>query len=90
MKKLLAILPLIIAAGCATTAVPVARHFPDVPKELLEQCPSLKTVPEGTTKLSEVLTVVTDNYSTYHECRVKESSWIEWYKAQKSIFEEVK
>jgi hypothetical protein len=74
-------------AGCSTT--PVKRNFPEVPKELLETCADLKQT-EPTTKLSEVLKVVTENYSQYHECRVKVDTWTDWYIKQKQIFESVK
>lgn len=88
MKKFLMILPVLFLTGCLTTT-PVKRNFPEVPKELMEACPDLKTVPE-TEKLSEVLKVVTDNYSQYQECRLKVDTWIEWYKTQKTIFDSVK
>ena len=55
----------------------------------MEACPDLKKAPE-TTKLSEVLTTVTQNYGQYHECSIKVNSWIEWYNTQRKIFEEVK
>jgi alpha-L-arabinofuranosidase len=79
---------MLILAGCSTTT-PVKRNFPEVPSELLEACPELKQT-EPTSKLSEVLKVVTENYSQYHECRVKVDTWNEWYKSQKQIFESVK
>lgn len=88
MKKLLLILPAILLTGCLTTA-PVKRNFPEVPTELMEACPDLKQT-NDTTKLSEVLKVVTDNYSQYHECQIKVDTWIEWYNSQKQIFETVK
>jgi hypothetical protein len=88
MKRLLALVPVVILTGCLNT--PVARHFPEVPEELKTACPSLEQVDPNTTKLSEVVRVVTDNYTQYHECRVKVDAWIEWYKTQRSIFEEVK
>ena len=87
MKTLL-IISMLILAGCSTTT-PVKRNFPEVPSELLEVCPELKQT-EPTSKLSEVLKVVTENYSQYHECRVKVDTWNEWYKSQKQIFESVK
>ena len=87
MKKLLLLIPILMLTGCLVT--PVKRNFPEVPKELMEACPDLKTVPE-TEKLSEVLKVVTNNYGQYHECRIKVDTWIEWYKTQKDIFESVK
>lgn len=88
MKRLLTLLPVILLAGCLAT--PVKRNFPEVPQELVTACPDLKNVPPGTDKLSEVLPVVVDNYSQYHECRIKVDMWVEWYKSQKEIFESVK
>lgn len=88
MKKLLLVLPLMfLLSGCLVT--PVKRNFPEVPKELMEACPDLKQT-EQTEKLSEVIRVVTENYSQYHECRIKVDTWMEWYKTQKEIFDSVK
>jgi hypothetical protein len=88
MKLLLAIVPALLLTGCLNT--PVSRHFPEVPDDLLKACPDLVQVDPKTHKLSDVVSVVTDNYTEYHECRVKVDSWIEWYKTQRSIFESVK
>ena len=88
MKKLVLLLPVFLLAGCLATT-PVKRNFPEVPKELMEACPDLEQV-QDTQKLSEVIKVVADNYSDYHECRLKVDTWIEWYKTQKDIFESVK
>ena len=86
--KLLLVLPIVVLlSGCLTT--PVKRNFPEVPKQLMEACPDLKTT-EPTEKLSEVLKVVVDNYGQYHECKIRVDTWIEWYKTQKDIFESVK
>jgi biotin-(acetyl-CoA carboxylase) ligase len=79
---------LFLVAGCSTTAT-VKRKFPDVPTELTTLCPDLKQT-EPTSKLSEVLKVVSENYSQYHECQLKNDTWNEWYKTQKEIFESVK
>jgi hypothetical protein len=87
VKKLLLLIPIVLLTGCLTT--PVKRNFPEVPQELMEACPDLKTVQE-TEKLSEVLKVVTSNYGQYHECRIKVDTWVEWYKTQKQIFDSVK
>jgi len=86
MKKLLILL---LLAGCSTT-VPVARKFPEVPDVLMVPCPPLSQIKEGTTKLSEVVGVVTDNYFEYHKCSDKNDLWVEWFKAQKEIFDSVK
>jgi hypothetical protein len=88
MKKLLLILPVVLLSGCLTTA-PVKRTFPEVPQELMQACPDLKQT-DDTTKLSEVIKVVTQNYAEYHECKAKVDTWIEWYSTQKQIFESVK
>jgi hypothetical protein len=80
--------PILLLSGCLATA-PVTVKFPEVPTELMNACPDLKQT-DQTTKLSDVLKVVTDNYSQYHECRVRVDSWMEWYKTQKQIFESVK
>lgn len=87
MKRLLLLIPVILLTGCLVT--PVKRNFPEVPKELTEACPDLKTV-EQTEKLSEVLKVVVENYGQYNECKIKVDTWVEWYKTQKQIFDSVK
>jgi len=86
--RFLILLPVLLLVGCITPT-PVKRNFPEVPKELMEACPDLKTV-ESTEKLSEVLKVVVDNYGQYHECKIKVDTWAEWYKTQKQIFDEIK
>jgi len=87
MNRLLAIMLIAVLGGC--TSVPVTMKFPDVPADMLEACPDLKPVPD-TTKLSEVLPVVADNYKQYYDCKDNTDSWIEWYKTQKKIFDSVK
>ena len=86
MKKIL-ILSLLLS-GCMS--VPVARKFPEIPDVLMLPCPPLTQIKEGTTKLSGVIEVVTDNYYEYHKCSDKHDLWIEWYKAQKEIFNSIK
>lgn len=46
---------------------------------------------EGTSniKISEVGKVVTDNYTICHETREQVKSWQDWYKTQRSIFDQV-
>jgi hypothetical protein len=87
MKLALLLMPLLLA-GCLST--PVQRNFPSVPDDLKIACPALREVDPNTNKLSEVITVVSENYGTYQECKIKIDSWIEWYTTQKSIFESVK
>ena len=90
MKNLLILVSALMLTGCLGTTAPVKRNFPDVPADLKVACPALKAVDSDTTKLSEVVSVVAENYGTYHECKIKLDSWIEWYTTQKSIFESVK
>jgi hypothetical protein len=47
---------------------------------------------EGTSslKISDILSTVTDNYSTYYQVREQVIGWQQWYKEQKKIFESVK
>jgi hypothetical protein len=89
MKKLVIIPILFLLSGCLATA-PVHRNFPEIPEELKVSCPDLKTIETGTTQLSKVIGVVTENYAQYHECKVKVDAWLEWYKTQKQIFDSVK
>lgn len=87
MKKLIILLfPLMMLVGCDETAVPVKVPFPNVPEEMLKACPDLAKVNPETTKLSDVIGVVTDNYATYYECKNQIDDWIEWYKTQKGIY----
>ena len=89
MKRLLFLAPILLLSGCLATA-PVTMKFPEIPEELKTSCPNLKTIEPGTTQLSKVLPVITDNYSSYHECKLKVDTWLDWYNGQKKIFEEVK
>ena len=86
MKHLIVIAVLLIT-GCSS--VPVTMKFPDVPKDMLVSCPDLKLVSE-TTKLSEVLPVIVDNYAQYYTCKDTVDNWIEWYNSQKKIFDSIK
>lgn len=84
MKFLLTAVVMLLV-GCST-AVPVKQKFPPASPSLMNSCPELKTIGD-TEKLSEVLIVVTQNYSQYHECRVKVDAWIEWYNKQQKEFD---
>ena len=82
------ILFVMMISGCSTT-VPVTAKFPEAPKFSKDACPQLEKL-NNDAKLSDVATTVTNNYSTYYECAVKNDAWIEWYQIQKTIFESVK
>lgn len=87
MRLTLLVLPMLLA-GCLAT--PVKRNFPDVPEDMMVACPALREVDPTTTKLSEVVTVVSENYGEYQICKDKVDSWAIWYKTQKAIFDSVK
>ena len=88
MKYIIIALVLCLS-GCAST-VPVSMNFPQAPEELKTACPDLKTISEGTTKLSEVVSIVSENYGQYQECKIKIDAWTQWYNSQKKIFESIK
>ena len=77
-----------LLTGCSTT-VPVTAKFPEAPERLLVKCPQLEKL-ENEAKLSDISKTVTNNYTTYYECAVKDDAWIEWYQIQKKIFEQIK
>ena len=77
-----------LATGCSTP-VPVTAKFPEAPETLMKTCPQFEKTTEDAA-LSSVTKTITNNYTTYYECAVKNDGWIEWYKIQKNIFESVK
>ena len=79
----------LLLTGCSTL-VPVKAKFPELPSELAIECPDLKQLPPDTKKLSDVVSNVSENYSTYYECQARKEAWVEWYKSQKQIYEGVK
>jgi hypothetical protein len=89
MKRLLVIIPFLFLLGCDQD-VPVKPIWPSIPEELKTACPDLKQIDPATAKLSQVVDVVVDNYSQYHECQDKADFWMEWYQKQKKIYEDVK
>lgn len=88
MKYLAILITALILTGCQS--VPVVPKWPDVPKELLETCPDLKTVDPANDKLSAVIETVADNYKLYYDCKADKNDWIEWYNSQKKIFNNLK
>jgi len=84
----LLIIPLFLS-GCLATTVPVTAKFPEVPNTLKERCPPLNKISEGA-PLSEASKTITQNYTKYHECSLKNDLWGEWYDTQRTIFEGVK
>lgn len=92
MKRLPLLLLPFILSSCAMfeTVVPVARHFPDVPKTLQEKCNDLKTIQGDKVSITDMLKTVVENYTMYYQCSTKVEGWQEWYTEQKKIFDEVK
>lgn len=87
MKYIILVFTLILT-GCSTA--PVVMKFPEVPAELMKKCEDLEKVPADTKQLSVTAEVVIRNYSRYHDCRIKNEGWHEWYNANKKIYESVK
>lgn len=87
MKLWILVLPFLLSGCLFKQPVPIKQVWPDVPKELLDACPDLKLVKPDTDKLSDIVSVVSDNYSTYYECKAKVDDWIIWYNGQKKINE---
>lgn len=79
----------LLLSGCSTL-VPVKQSFPELPSELAVECPNLKQLPADTKKLSDVVSNVSENYGTYYECQARKEAWVEWYKAQRQIYNGVK
>ncbi|NBP02872.1 MAG: hypothetical protein EBU90_22700 [Proteobacteria bacterium] len=91
MKKLLIVWLCAGLFGCSTVVPikPKKQEFPQPIPQLMVPCPDLSLVPKDTTKLSDTIVVISDNYALYHECRAKLDSWIEWYNEQKKIYNSV-
>ena len=86
MKKIILICLFVFLTGCA---VPVAQKFPTVPDRLQQTCSPLQLINNDTITLSDFTKTVSENYSLYHECSIKNDAWIEWYKTQKEIFDSI-
>lgn len=86
MKYLL--LLCLLLTGCAT-AVPEVANFPEPPGQAsLTSCADLQKLEEFS-KLSDISKTIANNYTKYYECSIKNDAWIEWYKTQKRLFEQV-
>ena len=72
-----------------STAVPVTQNFPQAPDMLMEKCPELKTIPGERVTIVEFTRTVSENYTTYHQCAGRTDAWIDWYRQQKKIWEEM-
>jgi hypothetical protein len=88
MKSLTVLLTALLL-GCSTP-VPVKPKFPEVPQALRERCESLKKIEGDKVAITEMLKVIINNYTLYHECSTKVEGWNEWYDGQKKIYESIK
>lgn len=86
MKRVIPLAVVLFLTGCIPY---VKREFPAAPPSALIPCATLKEI-QQTTKLSDVLEVVTQNYTEHHICQIRVDTWIQWYNEQKKIFNEVK
>jgi len=91
MNKLFVVTVCVGLVGCSTVVPikPKKQEFPKPIPELMVSCPDLRLVPKDTTKLSDTIVVISENYAQYHECRAKVDTWIEWYNEQKKIYNSV-
>jgi hypothetical protein len=87
MKRLLVLLPTIVLTGCLATAPQSQLKFPAVPDELKQACPALKQIDPNTTELSDVVSVVSDNYGQYKDCKARVDAWIDWYNQHQQIWD---
>jgi len=85
MKLSVMLLPLLLT-GC----ISAAPKFPGIPPELQNTCPELSELNLGSEKMTDLLGVVSVNYKTYYECRVRVEAWQSWYNTQKKIFDAAK
>lgn len=85
--KILVLSLVVLLSGCSVL-VPVKRKFPDAPEALKVKCEELRTVEiKDKLAITELLKVVVQNYTLYHECSTKVEGWNEWYESQKKIFD---
>ena len=85
--RYLAISLVLWLSGCA--AVPVAASFPEAPAMLMERCADLKLIAGEKISIVDFVKIITENYTTYHECSAQNQAWQEWYTTQKKIWDEV-
>lgn len=92
MKKISLTFMIFLLCGCSSGPAHFIKPvWPDAPPSLMEECPTdLQLIDKNTTSLTEVTKTVAKNYAEYHKCAIKERAWIEWYKAQKEIYNSIK
>ena len=89
MKLLLATVLSLSLVGCSTT-VPVKIQFPAVPEILMEPAGNLTPLDKSNNpQISDLIENANDNAGKYYELKEKYNAWQEWYRAQKSIHEDI-
>lgn len=83
------LLSALLLTGCFGT-VPIKQKWPEAPAALKERCEDLKKIEGDKVAITEMLKVIINNYTLYHECSTKVDGWNEWYNSQKKIYESVK
>lgn len=86
-RLLFCIILSIAELGCTT--LPVLEAFPEVPTELTKSCEKLETIDATTVPLSELMKVVSRNYTRYFECANLLDGWNDWYTKQKANFDQL-
>lgn len=89
MKIITLFLSLVLLSGCSmiTKYLPAKPKFPEPSKILTEPCPDLRQIEGNNVAITELLRLVVENYSLYHECSLKNEGWNDWYKKQKEVYD---
>jgi len=67
----------IFLAGCQN--VTMGSPWPKIPSTTyLEPCKSL-LLADKEKSMAELIDIIEANYGLWHECNLKNNSWIEWY-----------
>jgi len=95
MAKLIAIVSLLLLAGCGTTGsgqisqfeVTVERTYLEpAPSWMTEQCPPLPKLPRKELSQAEVEKLWHRDQQLYHECRTKHAAYARWIQQRDEAF----
>lgn len=81
MRFLILFICVAVMNGCTIIVKP---RFPEAPQELQVECDPLKEMNENT--LTNLLTVVNENYSSYKICSERVRLWNIWFKEHQTIY----
>jgi len=91
MRLTIVLLTTLILGGCGfMKPVLIMPEFPQPVKELTEKCRELQMIEGDTVAITDMLKIVVNNYTLYHQCSLKVDGWNDWYVEQKQIYDEVK